>query len=338
MPSPRPLSLLVLGGTSWVGGLVARRALERGHDVTCLARGETGPVPPGARHVVADRRQDGAYDAVADRPVDVLLDVTWQPNLVASAVAALSDVVEHWVLVSSCSVYRDHDTAGADESAALLEPWAGRGEAGISDYGEAKAACERVLQTEVGADRSLVCRAGLIAGYGDYSDRYGYWPARLAAMREPDERVLVPELDRPTQVVDVEDLVAWLLDSAERRAGGVFNVVGDVVPLGEVLDACAAAADVHPQFVEASDSWLATHGVAPWSGEKSLPLWLPRPDYDGFMTRSNAAATGAGLSLRGAPATVEAALAWEREQGLDRPRKAGLRRARELDLLRSLRT
>jgi 2'-hydroxyisoflavone reductase len=150
--------------------------------------------------------------------------------------------------------------------------------------------------------------------------------------------VLTPRRDTPLQVVDVEDLAAWLVLGAEQRRSGTFNALGDASTVGAVLDAAVAAAGTSPRFVEAPDTWLAEHGVEPWTGPESLPLWLPQPEYAGFMTRDNAAARAAGLRLRPLADTVAAALAWERECGLDRDRTAGLTASRERDLLSALAT
>ena len=88
--------------------------------------------------------------------------------------------------------------------------------------------------------------------------------------------------------------------------------------------------------METDDEWLAARDVEPWMGEESLPLWLPRASYAGFSTRSNAAARRAGLRLRPLAATVEAALRWEQERGLERHRRAGLTSRRERELLAEL--
>src|SRR5512139_3570353 len=169
--------VLVLGGTSWLGGAVASLAVERGHRVTCLARGDSGTVPVGASHVRSDRWAPGAYDEVADRDWDAVVDVSWQPELVRSALDALAHRTRHWVYVSSISVYADHATPDADESAPVVDPWSGSGEVGLEAYGGAKVSCETSCRTALDSERLLVARGGLIVGYGDRSDRFGYWPA-----------------------------------------------------------------------------------------------------------------------------------------------------------------
>lgn len=333
--SRKTLDLLVLGGTSWLGGRVAAVATERGHRVSCLARGESGTPPEGVTWVRADRTAPAAYDRVAERDWDAVVDVSWQPDLVRSALRALQDRARHWVYVSSGSVYADDTTPGTGEEATLLPAHEGTGPVGVEDYGAAKVACEQACLSALGPDRVLVARAGLIGGYGDRSDRLGYWPARVARAGDGDP-VLVPPREAPVQVVDVEDLALWLVVAAEERTAGVFNVVGDVTTVGAVLEASVAAAGRSPRFVETDDEWLAAHDVEPWMGEESLPLWLPRDAYAGFSTRSNEAARRAGLRLRPLAATVEAALRWERACSLERDRRAGLTPRREQELLADL--
>ena len=328
------LRILVLGGTSWVGGAVADEAVRRGHHVTCLARGQSGAVPEGAEHVVGDRWHPDAYAAVAARSWDGVVDVSWQPELVRSALTALASSARHWIYVSSISVYPDQRTVGADESAAVVEPFDGHGEVGREAYAQAKVSCETSTIAALGADRVCVARAGLIAGYGDRSDRFGYWPHRFA--RAGTRSVLVPPVESPVQVIDVQDLATWLVDVAERRTAGTFDAVGERHTVRSVLDACAAATRTDPALVEASDDWLLVSGVEPWAGPDSLPLWLPRDEYGGHATRSGTAARAAGLRLRPLLDTVTASLRWEKELGLARTRAAGLSDARENELLRAL--
>ena len=327
-----PIDLLVLGGTSWLGGAVARIALQRGHRVTCLARGESGTPPEGATWVRADRADPTAYDEVSTRDWDAVVDVSWQPDFVRSAVTALAARTGHWVYVSSCSVYSDDATPDTAEDAPLHPAHEGPGLVDMEVYGPAKVACERACLEAMGPERTAVARAGLIGGYGDRSDRLGYWPARAGRARD-DELVLSPPRETPVQVIDVEDLARWLVHLAEHRIGGVFNALGDITTLGAVLDVCDVAAGCSPSYVEVADTWLVGHDVEPWMGPRSLPLWLPQREYAGFMTRRNQAAHAAGMTLRPLADTVAASLRWEQERGLDRDRRAGLTPAEESELL-----
>lgn len=325
------LSYLVLGGTAWLSGAVAARALAQGHEVTCLARGESGAVPSGASLIRADRWTPGAYDAVADRDWDVVLDVSWEPELVRSALTALSSRARHWLYVSSISVYADHSIVGADESAALLPAWTGSGAAPPEVYGEAKVSCETACRELLPADRLTVARAGLIVGYGDPSDRFGYWPARLGRATA-GERVLVPPLEGPVQFIDVRDLAAWLVGAGARGLAGIFDATGPQRRFVDVAGACAAAAAVPVDFTDPGEAWLLAEGVAPWAGPDSLPLWVPS-DVAGHNARSAGAARAAGLEVRPLEGTVVDALRWEVARGLVRDRRAGLGPVREAELL-----
>ena len=309
--------------------------MQRGDEVVCLARGETGGVPDGARLVVSDRDAPDAYAQVANSDWDIIIDVSRQPGQVRSAVDALGERARHWVFVSSCSVYADHATLGADESAVLLPAHDGD-TATVETYGEGKVACEEICVAALG-ERVTLARSGLVAGWGDRSDRFGYWPGRFALAG--DGPVLVPDAgDMASQVIHVGDIAAWLLLAGEERLGGAYNVLGSSGRLGDVLALARDVGEHTGDVVRASNGWLEAQGVAPFMGERSAPLWIPDPDWAGFSARSAVKAVAAGLVCRPLEDTMRDALAYERHLGLGRTsRRAGLTRDEELDLLGALR-
>ncbi|EWT07937.1 oxidoreductase [Intrasporangium chromatireducens Q5-1] len=329
--------VLVLGGTSWLGGAVARVAHDAGHEVTCLARGASGSVPDGARLLRGDRDDDQVYAAVLP-PVewDLVVDLARQPVHARGAVRALGASARRWVFVSSASVYARHDEPGADESAATLPAVTGDF-AAPEEYGEGKVACEDAVRSERGDD-VLVARAGLIVGRGDRSDRFGYWPGRFALAGQDGSPVLAPERrDRPVQWVHVEDLAQWLVAAGLEGVCGVRNAVGPAASLGDVLEASGSRAGFTGRTVPASDEVLRSAGVEEFMGPRSLPLWIADPEWSAFMDRSGEAAARDGLTHRTLDVVVQDAAAWERQLGLDRPRRgAGLDRRDELALIARL--
>jgi 2'-hydroxyisoflavone reductase len=331
------MRILVLGGTAWLGGEIARAAVAAGHDVTCLARGESGAAPDEAELVRADRAEPGAYDGVAGRDWDLVADVSRQPGQVRSGCAALAERTQTYAFVSSGNVYADHGTPGADESAKLMRPLESDVMESMDDYGPAKVACEQAVLEALGPERTLIARAGLIGGPGDTSGRTGYWPWRFARPSMEDATVLAPSVgDAPTQVIDVRDLAAWIVSAASGRVHGVFNASGDVVAFDEhIATAREVAGHVGP-VADASSEWLLARGVSPWMGERSLPLWLPMPEYAGFSARDNTAARAAGLRSRPLKETLADTLDWELAQEPERTRGAGLSDEDERALLSEL--
>jgi nucleoside-diphosphate-sugar epimerase len=323
-------SVLVLGGTSWLGGEIARKAMHRGHDVTCLARGEAGDPPDGVTFVNADRSLRNAYDEVAGRPWDMVVDVSWQPAFVRRAVEALGGTASHWTYVSSASIYADQ-SVGATEDSPLATPLKSD-DADWEVYGEAKAACEAIVST---LPSTLIARAGLIVGPGDRSDRFGYWVSRFALAA--DGPVLVPDVrDLPTQGLDVRDLAHWLVVSAEKGLTGAFNTVGKQTPFPEMLRLSAEVAGHPGDLVLATPEWLEEHNVEPWSGPRSLPLWVP-PSHVGMGCVGDTRVLAAGLERRPLIDTLRDTLEFEKRLGLDRKRRAGMSREDELALIAELR-
>ena len=301
------MRLLVLGGTVFLSRAVAAEAVARGHEVVCGCRGESGTVPEGARHVAWDRAEPAPPELAGLAP-DAVVDVTRVPSYARRAVAAWPDA--HWVFVSTINVYADEVPGGGPGSLALHEPVDTDEDPSSSPdlYGAMKVACEQIVQD--GAASALVARPGLIVGPGDPTGRFAYWPDRLARA-EPGEQVLAPgDPADVVQVIDVRDLAAWLVDAAERRLRGVFDAVGPATPIADLLAATAAGIGAEPEWVWVDQEFLAEHDVAPWMGERSVPLWLPRPEYDGMMQHATDDAFAAGLAPRTIADSARDTAAW----------------------------
>ncbi|MDQ0709061.1 2'-hydroxyisoflavone reductase [Arthrobacter woluwensis] len=327
------MRIAILGGTAFLSSELARQALAAGHEVHILARGESGAAPDGAHWHRADREAGTAALDALTGDFDAVVDVTRQPHHAAWALEALADRAAHWTLVSSCSVYAAHDVPEADETAELLDPLpAGTPMASMEEYGPAKVRCELEVLDAL-PERAHISRPGLLVGPGDPSDRFGYWPARLSQ----GGRVLLPRGERSSvQYLDVRDYAAFLLTAAERRLAGTFNAAGASRPWVDEVAEWLRVSGFDGEPAVAEDAWLEEQGVAPWAGPGSLPVWLPA-GYEGFMTRTAAGAVASGLRQRHREETWADTLEWERRQGFDRERKAGLSAAREAELLGLLR-
>jgi nucleoside-diphosphate-sugar epimerase len=331
------MRLLVLGGTVFLGRAVARHAVAAGHDVTCAARGTGGSVADGARFIRVDRDATGGPDPLAGAEFDAVVDVARRPSHVRGALSALAGRVGHWAFVSTCSVYADNATPGQLAATAPLLPPAPPGadldDAEPDGYGRNKVACERAVVEAVGEDRAFLCRAGLIVGPEDPSGRFEYWVRRVSRAGE----VLAPGTPAdPVQFVDVRDLAAWLVEAAAGGVVGTYDGIGAPMPRAEFLAGVAEGTGARPTLTWVDQDFLVEHGVQPWMGPRSLPLWLPLPAYAGFLTRDVGPALRAGLRTRPVAETARDTLAWLADQP-DAVERCGLPAADEADLLRAWR-
>lgn len=325
-------SVLVLGGTAWLGAEVARQAVARGWDVTCLARGRSGAVPEGATLVEADRTGPGAYDALLGRRYDAVVEVSWQPRFVQEALAAIAGAAEHWTYVSSVSVYAAAQEPNTEDSRRVgaLDPVI---EPTLAHYAEAKVACEDLTGAAVGP-QALIARPGLIVGPGDPTDRFGYWPSRAALAGSGP--LLVPKHGAPTQSLDVRDLAAWILDAGKAGVTGPVNAVGEQVPFAEMVELARSVAGHTGDVRTATTPWLAMREVSSWSGPRAIPMWVPPGPFPPIGAHASERYRDTGGAWRPLAETMRDVLAWERGLGLDRERKAGLGRADELALIDQL--
>ena len=324
------MKLLILGGTVFLGRHLVDSALARGHEVTLFNRGQHNPeLFPGIEKLRGDR--DGDLTVLQGRRWDTVIDTSgYLPRVVRASAAALASAVEHYTFISSISVYSDANQPGLDESGivgTLEDPTVE--EITGETYGPLKALCEQAVEEEM-PGRALMIRPGLIVGPFDPTDRFTYWPHRVARGGE----VLAPgRTKHATQIIDVRDLADWTVRMAERRASGIYNATGPAYTLtmGALLDTCQAVAQSDAAFTWADERFLLDQGVQPWS---ELPLWLPEAD-DTLSTVNCAKAFAAGLTMRPLAETVRDTLTWDITRPAGHEWRAGLSAERERQVLQN---
>lgn len=326
------MNLLILGGTRFLGRALVESALRNRHNVTLFNRGKSAPgLFEGVEERLGDR--DGGLDALGDGSWDAVIDTCgYVPRVVRQSAQALAGRVERYVFVSSLSVYADTSRPGVDENA----PVGWLADEGVEEitgdtYGPLKALCEQAVEAEL-PGRALIVRPGLIVGPHDPTDRFTYWPARVAQGGE----VLAPgRPDRMVQFIDVRDLADWMVRITEEHQTGMFNAVGPAggVSMGAVLDACCRVSASGAQLTWVPDEFLLANQVGAWM---EMPLWLPEsdPEAGGFFGFSIDKALQTGLSFRPLEDTVRATLDWAAGRPANAARKAGMSRERESELLR----
>lgn len=328
------MRILILGGTVFLGRHLTDAALARGHEVTLFNRGQSNPgLYPQVEQLHGDR--DGGLAPLAGRRWDAVIDTGgYLPRVVRASAELLADSVGTYAFISSKSVYADMSRPGVDETApvAALPEGASDEEVTGETYGPLKALCEREVQAAL-PDRALIVRPGLIVGPHDPTDRFTYWPHRLARRGE----VLAPEpRDKHVQFIDARDLAGWIVRMVERGATGAYNAnrqPGELT-MAALLDACmrVAGSGAETTLTWVAESFLIEHEVGAWM---DLPLWIPTAEtaLAGFLEGSVARALEAGLSSRPLEETIRDTLAWDATRPPDAPRKAGLTAEREAELL-----
>lgn len=336
---PRPLRILVLGGTGFIGPHQVRYAAARGHRITLFNRGRTNPGLfkglAGLDERIGDRAPTpGNYDALKTGEWDVVIDnPTTRPRWVREAAAAVKGRAGHYVFISTISVYAANDTPGADESAAVATTATPDVESGPEFpplYGPLKALAEREAEHAF-PGRTTIIRPGLIVGSGDATDRFTYWPVRISRGGE----VLAPPGGHAVQLIDARDLGEWVIRCCEQEVFGVFNATGPAARFSvqQMLEGTREALGARATFTHVTSAFLDQQKVRPWS---DLPVWVPNEgDLAGFTQRSIAKALAHGLTFRPFADTVRETMAFYRRQSPERQAelRAGLSAERESEVL-----
>lgn len=317
------MTILVIGGTIFLGRHFVEAALAAGHTVTLYHRGKSNPdLFPEVEHIYGDRRSPDDLKQLEGREWDAVLDTSgYLPDDTATMIDALGDRIGNYTFISSISAYEEPGRVGPTEDSPVLQitEEMPRDRVTNETYGAFKAECERVVVERM-PDRVLNIRPGLIVGPYDGSDRFTYWTwriargGRVAAPGDPDETV---------QFIDVRDLAAWTLHMIEAGNTGTYNATGPDRPItmGSFLDRCRSALNSDAELVWIPEERLFAEEIAPYM---EMPLWVPS-EANGMSRTDISRALENGLTFRPVEETVRDTLEWFR--GTDRadgPLRAGL--------------
>ena len=337
----KPLNILILGGTGFTGPFQVDYALKRGHKVTLFNRGKRpSPEWPAAVEQLHGDRNTGDLSALKGRKWDVCIDnPTSLPFWVRDAGQVLKGNVGHYLFISTISVYADGSKPGINENSPLAQY---KGKDAMAEtqqtlradienlYGPLKALSEAEAHKQFGKNVTIV-RPGYIVGPRDETDRFTYWPHRVAQGGE----ILVPgDGHDPIQIIDGRDLGEWMIRLAEAGTTGTFNACGPDYPLSmdAMLYGCQAVTGGGMTLTHVSPAFLDEQQVG-------LPIWVPSKDnaYAGYGAVSNERAIAAGLTFRPLATTVQDLLAWFRSLPAERQAKlgAGITREKEAELLKA---
>jgi 2'-hydroxyisoflavone reductase len=319
----KALNILILGGTSFLGPHQIAYALERGHKISIFTRGKTKPTIHAdafdkVEHLIGDRKNN--LEALKGKKWDVVVDnsghdVKWAED----SAKLLKDNVGMYVFTSSTGVYYPYLTAGITEEQELVMEVPEDIDENQSleyGYGVMKSNSERVIKETFGADRSLMVRPTYMMGPGDRTDRFTYWPVRMAMGGE----VAVPgNPDDQVQYIDVRDVAEWMIRLIEENRTGTFNAVGPKTKTGmlDFVKEVQSAFDVQStltviddyEFLKANKVWYAI----PW-------IMVEGENYGSAMI-SNALALENGLTYRSLPISITDIYNWWQTDAVNNERK-----------------
>jgi 2'-hydroxyisoflavone reductase len=329
-----PKTLLILGGTGFIGPHLTKEALRLGWKVTHFNRGKRAPEGvTDVETLLGDR--NGQIDALQGRKWDVVIDDTGQiPKYVKMSADLLAPNVGYCLFISSISAYASFAKPNDESSPVghLSDPNIDK--TTNETYGPMKALCEQ-YSMEAFKGRASVVRPGYIVGPLDASDRFTYWPIRASKGGE----MMAPGTARdPIQIIDVRDLAAWMMRLAQQRTTGYFNAISPprAFTMGDVITTSLQAS----RRAGAKATWVPEDFLATqWKVEElDFPPWSPMSgETAGASLTSTARAQKAGLKIRPMQGTVDDTLAWFRTLPPERQAKlrAGIDPQKEADVLKA---
>jgi 2'-hydroxyisoflavone reductase len=328
----RPLDILILGGTGFIGPHMVREALRRGHSVTLFNRGRTNSsLFPDLETIKGDR--DGGLDGLQGRSWDAVVDNSgYVPRHVHDSARLLAENTDRYVYISTVSVYEDFGVHNVEDSPLATIADESIEEVTGETYGALKALCEKRAAAAIAGDQYTVLRPTYIAGPGDHTDRFSYWPIRT---RRGGEMIWPGKPADTIQVVDVRDLANFTIDCIEQKISGTFNMVNPAgeYAMGELLEDSQAVTATSVEPVWISEDFAYEQGLI---GGRSLPVWHPTTGESAAGgSFSGKRARSAGFVSRPERETLRDLMAWWDTLPPERTEKvrAGIEAEREAQVI-----
>ena len=336
----KPLNILFLGGTGFLGPHTVNYALSRGHKVTLFNRGRSSEgLFPDLETIKGNRdpKVDEGLKGLEGRKWDAVIDTSgYVPRIVGASAELLSNAAEQYVFISSISVYANLAKPGIDETSPVgtLEDPTVENIDGMT-YGPLKAYSEQAAMKHFG-DNTTIIRPGLIVGPRDRTDRYTYWPVRVARGGE----VLAPGDGKDiVQYIDARDLGAFIVKCIEQKSTGIYNATSPAnETMFEMLESCKKASWSDAKMTWVPADFLAQHGVQPWA---HMPVWVPNDgEMGGISQVSVERASKAGMQIRDRVITATDTLKYftELPEARRQQMRAGVTALKEQEVLEAWKT
>lgn len=335
----KTLRVLILGGTGFIGPHFVTALGAGGHKITLFNRGKRDPeAKQGVEQLLGDRNND--LESLEGRDWDVVVDNSgYTPNQVKLSTDLLKDRAKHYIFISSIAVYDDFQNPPIDEDHKLTpigdmptDKLAGE------NYGALKVLCEEVVEKAYGK-RANIIRPTYIAGPGDFSDRFTYWPFRVA---QGGDMIAPGSPDDSVQFIDVRDLADFVRVCAEKRVAGRFNLTTPPrwATMGKLLETSKRVTGADTKFTWASTEFLTEHkAIEPgmWASQE-IPIWAPPSGQSlGHGLVASARAEAKGLKFRPLETTIRETLEWQKTRPAEKQKlRSGLSPEREAELLKAL--
>lgn len=217
------MKVLFIGGTGNISRSCTRAALDHGHQLWHLNRGNrTAGVPGGVTTITADARDpEASRAAVAGLEFDCVVDwIAFTPDHVRQDVELYSGRVGQFVFISSASVYhKPPSDYRITESTPAYNPfW---------NYSQDKIACERYL---IGEYEERGFPITIVRPSHTYSD--GWFPTSFGSS---DFTVPARILAGKPIVVHGDGQSLWTITHSDDFAKGFVGLLGNPAAIGETF-------------------------------------------------------------------------------------------------------